>query len=166
MEQSSLLKVLNQMMEETHFPCEWWLAYQEGDAYLVLTLQFHLANPEKKGWRDPFGTVSHQVALPYEVQVIYYQPGQVEVYPANVLKAFPVDSRYGLAAGDLLTCVKYLKRLAVSARSRWEDYLLGSQDQPFGLEWRDDAFNEVKESLQSSVRYSDLPVYFPHDISD
>ena len=166
MNQSNLLEVLNQMMEETHFPCEWWLSYQEGEAYLRLILQFHLANSKEEKFRDPFGTVSRQAALPYEVQVIYYQPSQVEVYPVNVLKAIPVDSFHGLAAGEVLTCVKYLKRLAVSVRSQWEDYLLGGQDQPFGLKWRDEEFNEVKESLQSSVRYSDLPVYFPHSIND
>ncbi|EFR32003.1 DUF3013 family protein [Eremococcus coleocola] len=161
MESQLLTLVLEEIMQEAYFPCEWKVEWLENNHFINLELQFMLANPEKRSISDRFNASWNQELVPLQYQVIFYLKNRVKVQNKNVLKAIPVDPIHGIKYGDVIAVVKYLKRLATAVRSRWQDYYQTMQAGPFEIIWNDEDYLQVVQSLQDTYRYSDRDIYFP-----
>lgn len=161
MNQSNILIVLEQLIKESYFHCEWGIEWQEQQNYIELILQTHLPNDNNLSFRDELSSQSSNDEVIYITKVIFYDSRKIEGGSSNHLVSIPIDNNIGIEYGKVFAIIKYLKSLTSSIQVKWIDFLRDGDAQEFSVTWDFNQYNQIKERLIESNRYSQTPVYFP-----
>lgn len=161
MEQINLFIVLQKLMKESNFQCEWGVEWQEEQYFLKVILQFELDNPNQLELYDPIGNKINEEKIPFETQLVFFEAERFEITSPYYIKAISVDSNQGIAYSDVVAIVKYLKKLSSMVRINWLEYLEKNETKEFKLEWKDRELEAMRQQLMISHRYSYTPVFFP-----
>ncbi|WP_164470889.1 DUF3013 family protein [Vaginisenegalia massiliensis] len=161
MEKNNLFVVLKQLIEENHFQCEWGMQWNEETHYLELIFQYDLDNPYGATYGDGGQISLSSQRLPYEIRVILYQEDQALIDQQRYIYHLPVSQDQGIAYGELVAIIKYLKIITAKIPQKWLAFRQDSQAQHFVTEWNQDHFMQIKQSLIDTHRYNEQRVYFP-----
>lgn len=161
MERNNILKVVEKLIEENYFHCEWGMEWQEKRHYLEVVFQFQLNNSNQFALQDIYQNHYRKDQVPFEVMMIIYDEELVKVEAKHYLTAIPVNSDRGIMYGELVAIIKYLKILTSEVPLKWHDFLQQSEETHFNVLWKQSEFNKVRESLINTSRYSESQVFFP-----
>lgn len=162
MDKNNLLLILEELMKESYFHCEWSLEWEERENIIRLNLQIPLANPDRVSLYDSQGLAKNKEEIIYEVELALYNSKVLKVGGDRYLASIPVDDREGIAYGELVALVKYLKQLTSSAQIEWRDFIKHEEDEVFQLSWSQREFESIRKDLMDNHRYSHAMIYFPN----
>lgn len=162
MNHKNLLNSLYEALEAEHLAlhCQWAIDWDERQHFITLTLQFKLKNPDNRVFSDVFDYELSTDVVPFEMQVLFYDSASFQFKAPHLLKAIPIDYEVGLDYGELIAIIKYIRTLVREVDVQWQVFI----DQPgnlFHIEWSDTDYQQVKQSLIDSYRYSTMKLYFP-----
>lgn len=157
---NNILSVLESLMKESYFHCEWGIEWEEKQNYIDLLFQFNLENPYQESFTDHGDNQMNNEILPFEFRVIFYDSNLIESGGLEHIKEFPIDYQEGIYYGELFTIVKYLQKLTSKVRLAWREYIL-SDEEVFKIEWNEDDYIRLRQSLIDTHRYSRALVYLP-----
>lgn len=159
---SNILKVLDQLIRDAYFHCDWAIEWQEQRNVIELIFQVKLDNHNQRHfWRADHSYSNDELIL-FIMSVLIYDSNSYEMSGTHHTMLIPVDFQKGLEYGECLALVKYLKILTSTIPVKWEEFLTSSQTNAFSVEWDWDEYNKVKERLIGSHRYSHTLIYFPN----
>lgn len=161
MERNNLLVVVDKLIKENYFHCEWGIEWREQRHYLELIFQFSLPNPNHFELIDIYGNQYNQNPVPFEVRAIIYDEELIKVEGKHYLKTVPVSRDTGIMYGELFALIRYLKVLTAEVPLKWTEYLANIPTTRFSIEWREDEFQKMRETLVNTSRYSESQVFFP-----
>ena len=161
MERNNILKVVEKLIQENYFHCEWGMEWQEKRHYLEIVFQFQLTNSNQFALQDIYQNFYKKDQVPFEVMVIIYDEDLVKVEAKHYLTSIPVNSERGIMYGELVAVIKYLKILTAELPLKWHDFLQQTEETHFNVSWNRSEFNKVRESLINTSRYSESQVFFP-----
>lgn len=148
-------------MKESYFHCEWAIHWEERENIIKIIFQIHLDNDEQKQLIDSHGKSLNSQRFVYEMEVALYNSRVLKVGGERYLTAIPVDDIEGVAYGEIVTVVKYLKQLTSSAKLKWIEFLQDREVDQFRISWDHSEYAEIRENLINDYRYSHSTVYFP-----
>lgn len=157
------MNVFEQLIQELYFHCEWAIEWQERQRIVELSFQLRLMNPNKLPFRDSNNQSSSGDQLTFTTKVIIYDTRVTELAWTDYITAIPVDYHEGIAYGECLAIIKYLKNLTSSAHIQWEEFIHDSNQTEFAIEWDEREYHQIKNRLIESNRYSETTIYFPSD---
>lgn len=161
MERNNILKVVDKLIQENYFHCEWGIEWQEQRHYLEIIFQFQLNNSDQFVLQDVYQTIYRNDKVPFEVRVLLYDEDLVKVEAKHYIKTVPVDSDRGINYGELIAIIKYLKILTAEVPLKWREFTKQTEETHFNISWNETEYNRVKESLINTSRYSKSQVFFP-----
>lgn len=161
MERNNILKVVEKLIQENYFHCEWGMEWQEKRHYLEVVFQFQLNNSNQFALKDVYQNHYSKDQVPFEVMMIFYDEDLVKVEAKHYLTTIPVNSDRGIMYGELVAIIKYLKILTSEVPLKWHDFLQQTEEMHFNVLWKRSEFNKIRESLINTSRYSESQVFFP-----
>ncbi|MBZ6526198.1 DUF3013 family protein [Aerococcaceae bacterium DSM 111021] len=161
MNKSNILNVFEQLIQESYFHCEWAIEWREQENDIVLIFQMTLSNPNNHPFRDTMNITSNHETILYTVKIIIYDNRQKEFSHDDYIVSIPLNYEMGIDYGECLSIVKYLKNLTSSVNIKWLEFLSDTKAEKFSLEWKWNEFEEIRNRLIESNRYSKTPIYFP-----
>lgn len=157
------MKVFEQLIQEMYFHCEWAIEWQERQRIVELSFQLQLKNPSKLPFRDSRNHLSSSNQLAFTTKVIIYDTRVTELDWTDYITAIPVDYHEGIAYGECLAIIKYLKKLTSSAHVKWEEFIHNREQMEFAIEWDEREYQQIKNRLVESNRYSETTIYLPSE---
>lgn len=162
MDRKNLLNSLHEalVIEYIDLHCQWAIDWDERQHFITLTLQFNLENPANHTFVDVYDHEMNTDIIPFEMQVIFYDAGSFQFKSPHMLKAIPVNYHAGIDQGELIAIIKYIRKLVREVDVQWREFQ-ENPDYLFQIEWSDTDYEQVKQSLIDSYRYSTMKLYFP-----
>lgn len=161
MERNNILKVVDKLIQENYFHCEWGIEWQERRHYLEIIFQFQLDNSDQFVLQDVYQTIYRNDRVPFEVRVLLYDEDLVKVEAKHYIKTFSVNSDRGINYGELVAIIKYLKILTAEVPLKWREFTKHTEEIHFNVSWNETEYTRLKESLINTSRYSKSQVFFP-----
>lgn len=161
MERNNILMVIDKLIQENYFHCEWGIEWQEQRHYLEIIFQFKLDNSDQYVLEDVYQNVYRNKKVPFEIRVLIYDEDLVKVEAKHYITTIPVNSDRGIMYGELIAIIKYLKILTAEVPLRWREFIQQTKDTHFNVSWNESEFNNLRESLINTSRYSESQVFFP-----
>ncbi|MGO4927700.1 DUF3013 family protein [Fundicoccus sp. Sow4_D5] len=161
MERNNILMVVDKLIQENYFHCEWGIEWQEQRHYLEIIFQFQLDNSNQFVLQDVYQNVYKNDEVPFEVRVLIYDEDLVKVEAKHYITTVPVNSDRGIMYGELIAIIKYLKILTAEVPLKWREFMRQTEETRFNVFWNEDEFNKLRESLINTSRYSESQVFFP-----
>lgn len=157
----NVLNVLEQLIKESYFHCEWVIEWQEQDHVIALDFHIQLDNPDQDTFWDGKLLYSQNKQLNFVLSVLIHDLHDSQLTNSNHAIQIPYDFNKGMEYGECFALVKYLKTLTSTTPIKWQDFLHSSQLESFSVEWNWQEFQDIKNGLISSQRYSHTLIYFP-----
>lgn len=166
MRENNLLAILDKLIRSSYFHCEWGIEWEEQQNYIELIFQFNLPNENLLPLMDNLSNYVRAKDTPYEFRVIIYDSHLLEIEGNQHIVSIPVDATIGIPYGEIVCIVKYLKALTSSVRSKWADFMHNPKQQVFSIEWEEDKYQQIKQSILESNRYNHTAIYFPRQSTE
>ncbi|XJS11499.1 DUF3013 family protein [Aerococcaceae bacterium WGS1372] len=162
MKRLNVLNVLEQLINESYFHCEWAIEWQEQNHNIELSFQMELENPNQKiFWKDN-KTYSQNKEIVFIMSVLIYD-SKANSYSNDCHSILiPFDFDQGVEYGECLSLVKYLKVLTSTVPVKWREFMESNQAHSFTVDWNWNDYNKIKNRLIDSKQYSHTLVYFPN----
>lgn len=161
MERNNILMVVEKLIQENYFHCEWGIEWQEQRHYLEIIFQFQLDNAHQFLLEDAYQHQSMEPQVPFEFRVLIYDEDLLKVNAKHYLTTIPVNADRGVMYGELIAVIKYLKILTAEIPLRWLEFSKQAKETQFKVEWNQLEFNRIRESFINTSRYSESQVFFP-----
>lgn len=161
MEHKNILIVVENLIKEHHFHCDWGIEWSEKQHFMELIFQFNLENPDKFLLTDVMNNQFEDKTVPFETKIVFYDDQYMRAEMKHYLKSIPVNQRVGIMYGDLISVIKYLKILTSEVPLKWREFIQNPRLTEFKLEWQDASFVQLRETLLKTSRFSESAVFFP-----
>lgn len=158
----NVLNALEQLMDESYFHCEWAIEWQEQRNAIELLFQINLDNPNQRHFWKEDKTYSNDKTIVFMMSVLLYDTNMYGPAKKDHTALIPFDFKKGIEYGECFTLVKYLKILSSTIPVKWTEFLTSGQSHAFSVEWDWDEYNQIKNRLIESNRYSHTLIYFPN----
>lgn len=157
----NVLNVLEQLIKESYFHCDWVIEWKEENQVIKLNFHMLLDNSQEDSFWDGDQLFSQNKDLHFVLSVLLHDLHDYQFTNSNHAIQISCDFNKGMEYGECYAIVKYLKILTSSTPIRWQDFLNSNQDESFSVEWDWKEYYEIRDQLINSQRYSHSLIYFP-----
>lgn len=161
MEHNNILIVVEKLMQEHHFHCDWGIEWSEKQHFMEVIFQFNLPNPKHFPLTDVLNNKYEMDTVPFETKIVFYDEQYLKAEMKHYIKSIPVNQRVGIVYGEILSVIKYLKVITSEVPLKWREFLEDPSQSDFRILWDDTAYEQMRSTLIKTSRYSESAVFFP-----
>lgn len=161
MGRKNIISVLEKLINQAHFHCEWQINWLEDSRAVVLNLQIPLSNKQKVSLLNNKGQETDVEDILYETRVLFYDDQLYSLESTQFLKTIPVDQLIGIEYGELLSIVMYLKGVMNKVPLYFHEFLNNSESDLFVIEWQENEYQLLKGRILDQHRFSQERVFLP-----
>lgn len=162
MGRKNIISVLEKLIRQTHFHCEWQIKWLEEYSAVAVHLQLPLKNAQHLVLQNTKGQQSSSEDILYELRVLFYDSQLFTIDTTSFLQTIPVDQSIGIEYGELLVIVRYLKRIINKTPLYFEAFLNAEEGDVFRTKWQEEDYQLLKGRIIDQHRYSEERVFLPN----
>lgn len=158
---NSLVSNLTDMLKGSYLQGEWAVEWQEPNRFVELIVQVPLDNPSQGVFHDMEGQSLASPDFIYEGRILFYDTQKTVLDSGQYWLTVPVDGTKGVAYGQVLTVVKYLRSFLKNLPRQWEAFVQDPKGEVFLVDWSLDQLEDIQQSLKDSYRFNETRLFLP-----